>query len=153
MDDNERNRIKTFDCHGDQNTLGLRWKRWLTAFELFADGKGLTLNEDNATNRQRRRALMLHLAGPDVQDIFLTLPNTGDVKDYRKAVDALNAYFAPKVDTTYARHCFRQLVQAPGKQSDSLQPDSDEHRKIVTMAKTQITKFVIKSSTSAPAGT
>ena len=57
---------------------------------------------------------MLHLAGPDVQDIFLTLPNTGDVKDYRKAVDALNAYFAPKVDTTYARHCFRQLVQAPG---------------------------------------
>ena len=58
---------------------------------------------------------MLHLAGPDVQDIFLTLPNTGDVKDYRKAVDALNAYFAPKVDTTYARHCFRQLIQAPGE--------------------------------------
>ena len=126
MDDNERNHIKTFDCHGDQNTLGLRWKRWLTAFELFADGKGLILNEDNANNRQRRRALMLHLAGPDVQDIFLTLPNTGDVKDYRQAVDALNAYFAPKVDTTYARHC--------------LQPDLDEHRKIVTMAKTQITK-------------
>ena len=115
MDDNERNHIKTFDCHGDQNTLGLRWKRWLTAFELFADGKGLILNEDNANNRQRRRALMLHLAGPDVQDIFLTLPNTGDVKDYRKAVDALNAYFAPKVDTTYARHCFRQLIQAPGE--------------------------------------
>ena len=58
---------------------------------------------------------MLHLAGPDVQDIFLTLPNTGDVKDYRKAVDALNAYFAPKVDTTYARHCFRQLIQGTGK--------------------------------------
>ena len=50
MNDNERNHIKTFDCHGDQNTLGLRWKRWLTAFELFADGKGLILNEDNANN-------------------------------------------------------------------------------------------------------
>ena len=118
MDDKARNHIKTFDCHGDQNTLGLRWKRWLTAFELFADGKGLILNEDNENNRQRRRALMLHLAGPDVQDIFLTLPNTGDVKDYRKAVDALNAYFAPKVDTSYARHCFRQLVQAPGETRD-----------------------------------
>ena len=153
MDDNERNHIKTFDCHGDQNTLGLRWKRWLTAFELFAVGKGLILNEENANNRQRRRALMLHLAGPDVQDLLLTLPNTGDVKDYRKAVDALNAYFAPKVDTMYARHCFRQLIQAPGKQSDSLQPDSDEHRKIVTMAKTQTTKFVMKSSASAPART
>ena len=52
---------------------------------------------------------MLHLAGPDVQDLFLTLPNTADVKDYRKA------YFAPKVDSTYARHCFRQLVQEPGE--------------------------------------
>ena len=52
---------------------------------------------------------MLHLAGPDVQDLFLTLPNTADVKDYRKA------YFALKVDSTYARHCFRQLVQEPGE--------------------------------------
>ena len=67
MDDNERNHVKTFDCHGDQNTLGLRWKRWLTAFELFADGKSLILNEDNANNRHRRRSLMLHVAGPDVQ--------------------------------------------------------------------------------------
>ena len=91
MDDNERNHIKTFDCHGDRNTLGLRWKRWLIAFELFADGKGLILNEENANNRQRRRALLLHLAGTDVQDIFYILPDTGDAKDYKKAVDALNA--------------------------------------------------------------
>ena len=105
MDDNERN----------QNTLGLRWKRWLTAFELLADGKGLILNEDNVNNRQRRRALMLHLAGPDVQDIFPSLPNTENVKDYQKAVDALNVYFVPKVDTTYYKHCFRQLIQAPGE--------------------------------------
>ena len=112
MDDNERNHIKTFDCHGDQNTLGLRWKRWLVAFELFADGKGLIVNEDNTNNRQRRRALLLHLAGTDVQDIFYTLRNIGE---YKKAVDALNAYFVPKVDTTYARHCFRQLTQASGE--------------------------------------
>ena len=91
MDDNERNHIKTFDCHGDRNTLGLRWKRWLIAFELFADGKGLILKEENANNRQRRRALLLHLAGTDVQDIFYILPDTGDAKDYKKAVDALNA--------------------------------------------------------------
>lgn len=73
------------------------------------------MNEDNTNNRQRRRALLLHLAVTDVQDIFYTLPNTGDAKDYRKAVDALKAYFVPKVDTTYARHCFRQLAQAPGE--------------------------------------
>ena len=115
MNDHERNHIETFDCFGDQNTLGFPWKRSLTAFELFADGKGLILNEDNANNRQRRHALLLHLAGTDVQDIFSILPNTGDAKDYKTAVDALNAYFIPQVDTMYARHCFRQLTQAPGE--------------------------------------
>ena len=90
-------------------------ERWLFAFELFADGKGLILDEENVNNRQRRRALLLHLAGTDVEDIFYTLPDTGDGKDYKKAVDAPNAYFIPKVDTTYARHCFRQLTQAPGE--------------------------------------
>ena len=85
------------------------------AFELFADGKGLILNKDNANNRQRRRALLLHLAGTDVQDIVSTLPNTGDAKDYKTAVDALNTYFISHVDTMYARHCFRQLTQAPGE--------------------------------------
>jgi hypothetical protein len=57
----------------------------------------------------------LHLAGPDVQEIFSTLPDTGDVKDYKKAVDPLNLYLILKVDTTYARHCFRKLTQAPGE--------------------------------------
>ena len=58
---------------------------------------------------------MLHLAGTDVQDVFSNLPNTGDAKDYKKAMDALNTYFVPQVDTMYARHCFRQLTQAPGE--------------------------------------
>ena len=35
-------------------------------------------------------------------------------KIIRKSFDALNTYFIPKVDTTYAKHCFRKLTQAPG---------------------------------------
>ena len=73
----------------------------------------MIINEENANNKQRIRALLLYLAGPDVQDIFSTLPDTGDAKDYKKVVEALNAYFVPKVDATYARHSFRQLSQAP----------------------------------------
>ncbi len=84
---------------------------------MFADGKGLIAAETNtAILNQRRQALLLHLAGPDVQDIFSTLPDTGDIKDYKKAVDAVNLYFIPMVDTTYARHCFRKLTQASGEQ-------------------------------------
>ena len=75
--------------------------------------KGLIINEENANNKQRRRALLLHLTGPDVQDIFSALPDTGYVKDYKKAVETLNVYFVPRVDTTYAQHSFRQLSQAP----------------------------------------
>ena len=67
------------------------------------------------TNRQQRRAQLLHFAGPDVQDIFLTLPNTGTVRDYDAAVTALNAYFVPKVNPAYARHTFRQMTQRPGE--------------------------------------
>lgn len=49
----------------------------------------------------------------DVQDIFSTLPNTGDAKDYKKAIDVLNAYFVPKVDTMYARYCIRYCSHKP----------------------------------------
>ena len=49
------NAIPKFDCHSDPNMLGPRWMRWLTSFELFADGKGLIITEaTNATTRQRR---------------------------------------------------------------------------------------------------
>ena len=115
MADDSKNYISKFDCLTEPATLGTRWKRWLNAFELYADGKGLIIQEDKDDNKQRRRALLLHFAGPDVQDIFSTLPDTGTVKDYEKAVTALNNYFVPKVNTAYARHTFRQLTQKPGE--------------------------------------
>ena len=114
MDD--RNTIPKFPCFGDNATLGTRWKRWLSAFELYADGKGLIMNEETPQNdKQRRRALLLHLAGPDVQDIFLTLSDTGAAWDYNKAVKALNDQFVPQVNISAARHAFRQMSQNEGE--------------------------------------
>ena len=43
MEENDYNRIKTFDCFGNPESIGLRWKQWLSGFKLFADGKGLLL--------------------------------------------------------------------------------------------------------------
>ena len=68
----EKNVIGKFDCHGDASTLGTRWTRWLKSFELFADAQGLIISTDSDTNKHRRRAQLLHYAGPDVQDIFYT---------------------------------------------------------------------------------
>jgi hypothetical protein len=111
MGEPEKNVIGKFDCYGDQANVGTRWTRWLNSFELFVDSQGILISEGSDKNKQRRRAQLLHYAGPDVQDIFYTLENTGEANDYAAAVNALNAYFAPKVNSAYARHTFRQLQQ------------------------------------------
>ena len=108
MSEFEKNVIGKFACYGDQANVGTRWTRWLQSFELFVDSQGILIAEGSDKNKQRRRAQLLHYAGPDVQDIFYTLENTGEVNDYAAAVNALNAYFAPKVNSAYARHTFRQ---------------------------------------------
>ena len=48
--------------------------------------------------------MLLHLAGPDVQEIFTTLTETGDAANYASADElALNAYFLPQVNSAFAR--------------------------------------------------
>ena len=119
--------VPKFKPFGEPSTsLGPRWTRWLSGFELFADGKGLIIEHllDTATVeavqrqhtiRQRRRALLLHSAGTDVQDIFLTLTETGDRREYDVAVTALNNYFVPKVNNALARQVFHGINSAAGE--------------------------------------
>ena len=59
--------------------------------------------------------MLLHLAGPDVQEIFSTLADTGEATDYAAAVTALNGYFLPKVNTAFARQKFHRLQQKEGE--------------------------------------
>ena len=81
----EKNVLPKFDCFSNPATIGPRWTRWLTSFELYADGKGLIINDGTtAATEQRRRATLLHLAGPDVQEIFTTLTETGDAAKLRQ---------------------------------------------------------------------
>lgn len=86
--------VPKFACYKEPATLGPRWTQWLTAFELFADGKRLIMAQ-NVSNpdKIRRRALLLHHTRTDVQDIFSTLDDRGGPRDYNKAVDALNTLY------------------------------------------------------------
>ena len=106
--------IPRFDCFSDPATIGPRWTRWLNSFELYADGKGLIFDETETTAnkkvKQRRRALLLHHAGQDVQDVFVTLAETGGVTDYEQTVAALNKYFVPKVNSSVARRRFKAIT-------------------------------------------
>ena len=53
--------------------------------------------------------LLLHTAGEEVQDIFVTLPDTGAT--YDEAVAVLNAHFQPQVNVTFQRHAYRRECQ------------------------------------------
>ena len=59
--------------------------------------------------------MLLHLTGPDVQEIFSTLADTGEAIDYATAVTALNGYFLPKANASFARQKFHRLQQKEGE--------------------------------------
>ena len=73
---------------------------------------------DKDDNKVQRRALLLHRAGPDVQDIFDVLSETGSAKDYQKVEDALTRYFLTQINSPYVRHLFRELVQGEDETID-----------------------------------
>ena len=47
---------------------------------------------------------LLHCAGSNVQDIFETLTDTRNDEDYNTALEALDGYFKPSVNTPYKKH-------------------------------------------------
>ena len=107
--------VSNFDVK-DQHSLANRWEKWLRGFEYLVVGRDITKCE-------QKKALLLHLAGPDVQDIFETLavpqPREGEeVNAYNQAVEMLSAYFRPKKNTTYERHLFRAITQEHNESFD-----------------------------------
>ncbi|KAK9729888.1 hypothetical protein QE152_g15675 [Popillia japonica] len=69
-------------------------------------------------NHIRKQNLLLYVAGSQVQDIFFTLPASEDTTSedlYKVTMDALDAYFSPKINTAYERYIFRTLKQEPNK--------------------------------------
>jgi len=102
----------SFSVHEDNASVGPRWKKWLKRFEMY-------LAAHDVKDATRKRALLLYSAGEEVSDIFETLPDQGEEKDYAKAVTALNAYFQPKVNKTYEIYMFRNASQNSGESLDS----------------------------------
>ena len=111
-----------FQVHLDGN-VGPRWKKRLARFENLIVGMGI---ED----AKQKRALLLHYCGPEVDEIFDTLKNTGDENDYKTAVEKLTAHFNPQVNTTYEIYNFRKAQQNEGESLYSF------HTRLRTLART-----------------
>ena len=86
----------------EKATLSQRWKKWIKSFGFYLIASGIK-------DKKQQRALLLHLAGQDVQDIFETLTDTGE--DYETALAKLNEYFEPQKNISFERHTFRQAQQ------------------------------------------
>ena len=93
-----------FDAHGSPSSLGQHWKQWLTRFQTYVTASGIT-------DDTQKRAMLLYLAGPAVQDMFDTLSETGEAKDFKIAHKKLIEYFAPKKNATYEVYVFRKARQ------------------------------------------
>lgn len=72
-------------------------------------GKGVT-------NTTQKRALLLHSAGPEIQDTSYTLEDMG--ADYQTALNKLDEYFKPKGNVLYGHHMFHHMEQQHGETTD-----------------------------------
>ena len=104
--------VAPFDCKGNSSALGPRWKKWLQSFQYFLVAKGVV-------NDAQKKALLLHTAGIEVQELYETLTDPGPAEefeedtatDFEKTVRTLNAYFVTKLNEPYERHVFRSMAQ------------------------------------------
>ena len=105
--------IPQFDSRGDPTQLGVKWVKWRRAFELYVKAKAIT-------DVGQKRALLLHVAGPDVQEVFFTMETdvVGEDDDYEMAMQALTSYFTPKTNIPFERHVFRQARQTEQESVD-----------------------------------
>ena len=110
--------LPAFNCKVvEPSQLSVSWNRWLRSFKYYIVGR-------NVTDVEQKKALLLHFAGPDVQDIFETLKSAAPDEDpkiddaYDVAVKRLNAYVCPKKNIAYERHVFRKIQQESGEMFD-----------------------------------
>ena len=96
---------------------------------------------------KQKRALLLHYSGSEVDEIFDTLEDTGEDKDYKKAVEKLTAHFNPQVNTTYEVYNFRKAQQNEGESFDGLTaeyPSTNLHKNSVYCILTRSSKNAAK---------
>ena len=102
--------IGSFDPHGDSSKEGQQWKHWKRGFELFLEARGETPDG-------QKKALLLHTAGMDVQEIFDTIPDAG-TKNFEQSLEALDEKFAPQMNESCERYVFRSMSQGDSETID-----------------------------------
>ena len=122
-----------FDTTEDP-TRGERWDTWLEGLEYLLTGldldeiapepdKQLSAAEIRKNTRllKRKRALLLHYGGREVQKQFSTIPEAdkGSEEDYAKAIEALKGVYHTVESTELQEFEFRSTKQEAGESIDA----------------------------------
>ena len=112
--------IAPFVPDADPTSVAQRWKRWSDRFDNL-------LIALNITDNTRKKALLLHLAGESVYEVFEGLviadvaegadPNIDNV--YLAAKRALDQHFNPQRNIEFERYTFHLAHQQPGETIDT----------------------------------
>ena len=105
--------LPPLETSGSALEVSVRWKKYIRSFQYYATGKDIT-------DAKRLESLLLHFAGPEVQDILETLPDLPAVPDaarweFETAKGKLDMYFAHEPNTAFERHSFRRMNQLEGE--------------------------------------
>ena len=101
--------IESFNCHGDPSTVSQNWEKWKKSFEYFLAASGI--NDD-----ARKKALLLHMAGRETQEVYETLVVAENT--YTAALAALNTHFTAKKNVPFERANFHSAKQLPSESID-----------------------------------
>nr|XP_029715561.1 uncharacterized protein LOC115259186 [Aedes albopictus] len=120
--------LQMFDYAAHTDDVGIEWKKWLRSFETM-------IRASRIEDEDWKKDLLLHYAGPSVQQLFDTLPEpagvemrgpllnienyTPNMTSYEEARARLNEFFLPKENSTYERHLLRQMKQKTGESIDA----------------------------------
>ncbi|KAF0313408.1 hypothetical protein FJT64_016063 [Amphibalanus amphitrite] len=93
------------------------FSRWLKGLEFYAEAMDIT-------DDRRRTAVLLHLMGPDIQDVFDTLPEptaaaTAATSQYDTAVAKLRQYLQPTSNLMAERVTFHRTSMYAGESFDA----------------------------------
>ncbi|KAK3723785.1 hypothetical protein QZH41_007092 [Actinostola sp. cb2023] len=102
--------ISPFDSIGEPATLEQRWTTWKDEFLLYVAASGVS-------KVTQKRAILLHLAGPGVREIFKTYDEDikGKDDDFDKALKCLSEHFKLKKNVPKARQTFLSTKPNPGE--------------------------------------
>ena len=87
-----------FDVYSKPNGVSRRWEKYVKTVEIYLAAKGIT-------NAIRQRAILLHCAGNDIQDIAANnLTDTG--LDFETQVNKFKRYFSSRNNVVFERYEF-----------------------------------------------